>query len=421
MKKFIFLVLGILLLFSVSFAFTNLLIYDQMALVSSNSTMKNGTNFLMIPTTDGAMPESLVTATQVNFYEYHVAETYTLDYLLKRFLGTVVQFEFTGDSTAVIKNVRILSANPIIIQTIDNGKIYLSPSGQFIFPSLPQIDDQNYFLVSTDATSLSYSYMTNGIGWNAYYTVNIDDSSMNGKIELWNKTDTTFKNFNLAFLSGTAFTSRNTQPQMAKAFATAYEAAPSIPSVQNIGGYKIYSYGKVDELDADSAVFLSLFSKKVKIDKLNVVYNPSQNFGNAVQVAKVLHDFAVPAGTVNLYTTKDGMTYFLGQTDVTDTASMVSLDLQYGQNFDLGAKQVEIQRSMVSKDLYDHTYQITAINSSSNAENLWIYITIPSNAIVTATPANVQFERSSTTQIRFYLSINPNSEKSFNYGLQTDY
>ncbi len=419
MKKLIFLVLGITLFFSVSFAFTNLLVYDQMALISSNITIKMGGDSLMIPTTNGAMPESLLISSDSS-YEYHTADTYTLEYFLKRFLGTTVQFEFTSNSTETVKSVRILSYNPIIIQNVNNGKVYLSPSGQFVFPSLPQIDSQNYFLVSTASTSLSYSYMTNGIGWNAYYALNIENSSMNGKIELWNKTDTAFKDFNLAFLSGTPFTP-NPQPQMVKAFNAVYEASPSVPSAQNIEGYKIYNYGHVNELDSNSARFLPLFSEKVKIEKLNIVYNPSQNLENAVQVAKVSHNFAIPSGTVSLYTTKEGMTYFLGQTNVTDTASMVSLDLQYGQNFDLSAKQIEIQKTMVAKNLYGHVYQITAVNSSSNAQGVWIYISVPSDAIVTSTPTNIQFERPSATQIRFYVNLKPNSEEVFTYGLQTSY
>jgi hypothetical protein len=419
-KNFIFLLLGMILFFSVSFATTNLLVYDQMALVSSNAVIKNGNNSFMIPTTNGAMPESLVTSSSVS-YKYHAAESYSLDYFLKRFLGTTVQFQFTDNSTTIVKNVRILSSDPIIIQTIDGGKVYFSPSGQFIFPSLPQIDSQNYFLVSTNASSLSYSYLTNGIGWKAYYTLNVDNGSMNGEIELWNKTDTTFKDFNLAFLSGIPFTSNTSQPQMAKTFAAAYAPSPSMPQVQSVEGYKIYNYGKVDELDSNNAIFLPLFSKNVKLVKLNIVYNPSQNLTNAVQVAKIDHDFAIPAGMVSLYTTKDGMTYFLGQTNITDTASMVSLDLQYGQNFDLSAKQVETQRTMVTKDLYGYTYQITAVNSSSNNQSLWIYISIPPDAIVTSTPTNIQFERPSTMQIRFRVDLKPNSEEVFTYGLQTSY
>ncbi len=421
MKKIIFLMGCILLIASVSFAFTNLVVYDQMALVFSNVVLKSGDK-LIIPTTNGAVAESLFTSPTVP-YEYHAAESYTLNYLLKRFLGTTVQFEFTTPSTNILKNVRILSYDPIIIQTVNDGKVYLNPTGQFIFPSLPNVDSQNYFSLLTDATSISYSYMTDGIGWNAYYDLNIDDGLMDGKIELWNKTDTTFRDFNLAFLSGKPFTSQqNEQRQIAnKVFAAAMAAVPSSPSIENVGGYKIYNYGRVNELDQNTAIFLPLFSKKVKVENLNIVYNPSQNFTNAIQVARVSHDFAIPSGTVNLYTTKNGMTYFLGQKNVTDTASMIALDLQYGQNFDLSAKQIETQRMMVSKDLYNHLYQITIMNSSSKAENLWIYISIPSDAVITSTPTNVLFERPSADQIRFNVDLKSNSEVVFTYGLQTSY
>lgn len=417
MKRFAFLIL-IVLYSSVTFATTNLLVYDQMALVSSNATIENGKNSFVIPTPNGAIPESLVISSSGS-YEYHAADSYTLEYLLKRFLGTTVQFEFTSNSTAVVKNVRILSSNPIIIQTIDGGKVYFSPSGQFIFPSLPQIDSQNYFQVSTKASSLSYSYLTNGIGWKAYYVLNIDDNVMDGKIELWNKTDMSFRNFNLAILSGAPFTSNNLQP-MAKALVMNAPSAP-LPSTQNVESYKIYTYGKVDKLDANSTIFLPLFSRSVKVEKLNTIYNPSQNFSNAIQMVRIFHDFAIPAGEISLYTKKDGMTYFLGQSHVTDTASGIALDLQYGQDFDLSANSIEIERTVVTKDLYNHVYQITVVNSSSKAEELWIYISIPSDAIITAIPEHVKFERPSTTQIRFFVDIRPNSKEVFTYGLQTNY
>ncbi len=421
MKKLIFLMGCILLIASVSFAFTNLMVYDQTAFVFSNVFLKSG-NQMIIPTTNAAVAESLFTSPNVP-YEYHAAESYTLTYFLKRFLGTTVQFEFTTVSTNIIKNVRILSYNPIIIQTVSDGKVYFNPSGQFIFPSLPDIDSQNYFSLLTDATSISYSYMTNGIGWNAYYDLNIDNGLMDGKIELWNKTDTVFRDFNLAFLSGKPFMSQqNEQRQIAnKVFAAAMAPVPSSPSVENVGGYKIYNYGKVNELDQNTAIFLPLFSKTVKVENLNIVYNPSQNFTNAIQVARVSHDFAIPAGVISLYTTKNGMTYFLGQTNVTDTASMITLDLQYGQNFDLSAKQIETQRTMVSKDLYNHVYQVTIMNSSSKVENLWIYISIPSDAVITSTSTNVRLERPSTDQIRFNVDLKSNSEAVFTYGLQTSY
>ncbi|BBJ28404.1 hypothetical protein [Athalassotoga saccharophila] len=417
MKRLAFLILS-LVCFSFAFSMTNIVVYDQMALVSSNVAIKDGNGTFMIPTTNGAIPESLLISAN-GTYEYHSAESYTLDYFLKKFLGMIVQFEFTSGSTDIVKNVRILCANPVIIQNVENGKVYFSPSGQFIFPSFPQIDSQNYFIVSADASSLSYSYLTNGIGWKAYYTLNLDNGLMTGNVELWNKTDTTFRNFNLSILSGNPFTSSTNQPQVMKAFV-AYMPSPSMPEEQSVEGYKIYNYGKVEALDSNSTVFLPLFSKKVKVEKLNIVYNPSQNLTNAVQVSRVFHDFPVPAGTVSLYKTDNGVTYFLGQTNITDTASGISLELSYGQNFDLAAQSIEVQRTMVSKDLYNHYYQVTAINSSSTSQSLWIYVSIPPDATVISKPS-VKFERTSTTQIRFYLDLGPNSKEVFTYGLQTSY
>jgi len=38
-----------------------------------------------------------------------------------------------------------------------------------------------------------------------------------------------------------------------------------------------------------------------------------------------------------------------------------------------------------------------------------------------STPTGIQFEKPSTTQIRFRVDLKPNSEEVFTYGLQTSY
>ncbi len=419
MKLKSFLILGIFttVLVVSTFAFTDLVVYNEIALISSNYVLKNANN-LVVPTTNSAMINSFIASSKIDWYEFHAAENYSFNYFLKSFTGKIVQFQFATDNT--VKDVRIISSDPVIIERVDTGKVYFSPSGQFIFPSVPQIDSQNYFLVSTNATTLSYSYMTNGIGWNGIYSLNIDTGKMDGSIHLWNKNDTSFKDFDLFFVSGMPFTSQNRNQPLAKAFMAT--AAPVVaPQFQSVGGYKVYTYGKVSELDANSSVFLPLFSKIVKTEKLNVVYNPSENLQNAVQIVRITHDFPIPTGTISIYTTSNGVKYFLGQSDVTDTASMIALDIKYGQNFDLSAQQVQTQRTMIAKDLYSYKYEITAFNSSSKSKGLWIYTYVPSDATLTSVSSGVKVEKYSVNELRFLIELSPNSKEVFTYAIQSGY
>lgn len=399
-------------------ASASLVVYNDFALVTSNDVIAKSANTLLLPTTDSPVPGSLVTSVKINGYTFHGAESYSLESMLENFVGSNVQFLFR-DKT--LKTLRVVSAKPIVLQDPQTGGVYFDPRGEFIFPMLPGIDSKNYFVASTSATGMTYSYLSSNIGWKGVYTLDLGDSVMNGNVTLWNRTKTNFRNFDLAFVAGNPNISQS-RSNSAYEKTAVMMAAADFSQPGSVGGYKVYRYGAVDRLDADSTAFIPLFYKKVKIEKLNVAYNPSSNFQNAVQVAKMTHDFPIPQGTVSVYTTSNGVKYFLGQSSITDSASMSELDIPYGDSFDLEARQVEQSRVLISKDVYRYTYEVTASNSSKDAQGLWIYEQVAPGSVVTVPGGqSVRYERISSAEIHFYVDLKPNSKDVFTYSVQRSY
>ncbi len=414
MKKSFF-VLGIVLALSVvSFSKGALFVYNDFAVIQANKIQRISEGFV-IPTTNMAVADSLMLPVSFSSYSYHQAQKYSLDFFLKAFEGKIVNFRFQDGN---VKSLKVLSSSPVVLQDPLSGMVYVSPIGEFIFPNVVQADSRNYFLVSTKATQVSsYRYVSKGIGWKAYYTLDLDDSVLDGKVLVWNETDTTFKDFHLFLVAGKAFEKFRSSPVYAKTLAVGTENM-AMPTMKSSQGYKLYDFGNVQSLPKQSKTYLKLFEKKVDVDKINAIYDPRTNFEHALQVLRVKHDFPIPQGILSVYSHEDGYAYYLGQSNVPDSPASSVIEMPYGENFDLQVKSVRIQHLKISKDTFVDSYEVTVKNASKIQQGVWIYAHVPQSSIV---KGNVKIERLSADEIRFYLEVSSNSEAKTDYSVQWSY
>ncbi len=412
----IFALLTVFLIVNVM-ASTSLVVYSDFALVQSD-VFQRSNNSLIIPTTDDVVKDSLVVSMPFNWYKFHQGEKYSLNEVLRFYVGKTIEFKFED---GILKSVRVLSANPMILQEPQSGKVFFSPAGECIFPSLPSLDSKNYFIVSTNATDVTYQYLSSNIGWKAVYNLDFDTSILNGHVVLWNKTDMNFKNFNLAFVAGKPNIEMERKAEYSKAITL--NAAPNEftrpEQVKNMGGYKVYEFGNVKSLKGNSDISISLFSKKVGVEKLNVSYNPSNNFETVNLVARIHHDFPIPQGVVNLYKKSNGVEYFVGESNVVDSPASATLDVPYGKNFNVEVKNVRMQRSLIAKNVYLYKYKVTIRNSSDKKQGVWIYEYVPDGSDVQVNGADMK--RISSSEVRFYLDTDMHEEGTFSYSVQTSY
>lgn len=406
----VFLVIG-------AMASTSLVVYSNFALVQSD-VFKKSSNSMIIPTTNGAVKDSLVVSAPFDWYKFHQGERYSLSEILRSYLGKTIEFKFK-DGT--LKTIRVVSVNPVILQEPQTGKVFFSPLGEYIFPSLPSLDSKNYFVVSTSATDIVYRYISSNIGWKAVYDLDLDTSKLNGCIVLWNKTDMNFKDFNLTFVAGKPNVEMKRKAEYSKAITLNAAPGEFTPPNQdkNMEGYKVYDFGSIKSLRSNSDISIPLFSKKVKVEKLNVSYNPNSNFETVNLVARIQHDFPIPQGVVSLYKKSSGVKYFIGESSVVDSPASATLDIPYGKIFDVEVKNVRTQRSLIAKNVYLYKYQVTIRNSSNKKQGVWIYEYVPDGSDVQVNGANMK--RISSNEVRFYLDVERQREGTFNYSVQTSY
>ena len=406
----VFLVVG-------AMASTSLVVYSDFALVQSDVFQKSS-NSLIIPTTDSAVKDSLVVSAPFNWYKFHQGEKYSLSDILRSYLGKTIEFKFE-DGT--LKTVRVVSVEPVIFQEPQTGKVFFSPKGEYVFPSIPSLDSKNYFIVSTSATDIAYRYISSNIGWKVVYNLDLDTSNLDGCVVLWNKTDMNFKDFNLAFVAGKPNIEMKRKATYSKTITLNTAPGEFTPPNQakNMEGYKVYDFGNVKSLKNNSDISISLFSKKVKVERLNVSYNPNNSFETVNLVARIQHDFPVPQGVVSLYKKSSDVKYFIGESKVVDSPASATLDVPYGRNFDVEVKNVRMQRTLIAKNVYLYKYQVTVRNSSNKKQGVWIYEYVPEGSDVQVNGANMK--RISSNEVRFYLDVGSQRKGTFNYSVQTSY
>ncbi len=416
MKKSIKVLFFLLLVVSAtSIMGETLVVYSNFALISSNKVQRRD-GFLIIPTTNFTIQNSLSTSLPIKSYRYHKGEACSLQAFLNAYVGKLVEFKFQDGS---VKTLKLLSARPQILQNPHTGNVYFSPVGEYIFPSPILTDEKNYFVVSTNATQLSYNYISTNIGWNAFYTLSMNSSTLDAKLLLWNETDTEFKNFHLFFVAGKQFEEFRKSGIYPKSLAIRSPQTLENSSFNSYEGYKVYNFGTVKTLDANSKVYLSLFSKKVNVEKINVAYNPSQNFTKVSQAVRIKHEFDLPAGTISIYDEKDGISYYLGQAKVQDSPASSVLEIPYGENFNVEVKNVKVRHSIVSKESFVDYYKFYVVNHSNKEESVWIYEYVPQSSEVMSKTLNIQ--RISANEIRFYVKARANSEENFDYEVRASY
>ncbi len=413
-KTLVIIILSVLCVFA--FSQTTLFVYNNFAVVNSNEFRK-ASQTIIIPTTNMAMTNSLALPISFSYYSYHKAEKYSLDLFLKAYLGKNVEFEFANGN---VRKVKVLSISPIVLQDVQSATVYVSPAGQFMFPALAQVDSRNYFLVSTTATDISnYHYTSAGIGWKAIYTLDINNSNLQGKVELWNKTDTTFKKFHLFLVAGKAFESFRSLPTYASKAMNGGMENFTLPTVKSSQGYKIYDFGEVPILSEKNDIFLNLFNKKVEVKKINAIYDPRGNFTHALQALRINHSFPIPQGILNVYSNENGSACYLGQSNVPDSPASSTIEAVYGENFDLQVKSLKTAHLNLSKNTFRDSYLVTVKNASASKEGIWIYVHVPQSSTVES--EDVKIERLSASEIRFYVEASPKSEVKVGYNVQWSY
>jgi hypothetical protein len=385
-----------------------LTVYNQgMALVKDTRTLNLKEGLQTVTVTDVAaqidptsvyfksLTDPVGTAVLEQNFEYDLVGT---DKLLTKYVGLPIKV-MTKDGTAYAGKL-MSGATDIILQDADGQVQVVSRDSvrDFSFPSLPEgliTQPSLVWLVNAARAGdqqAEITYITNGIGWQAAYSLLLAPDGkkfdLNGWITLDNRSGVAYKDAKLKLIAGDV--NVVTPPQPLQDVMVKMASAAPAPQVAERGfsEYHLYEINRpVTVKDNQTKQIEFITAADVPAEKL-YVYNGSEPYsyyaGSAPQtdpgygadtgiktVRTILQfdtgkegvDAALPQGTARVYQQDvDGSSLLIGEDTIPHTPKNEKVRLNLGNAFDLVGERVQTGFKQVADKVIEESYEITIRN-----------------------------------------------------------
>jgi hypothetical protein len=385
-----------------------LAVYNQgMALVKDTRTLNLKAGVQTITVTDVAAqidPTSVyfksltdptgTTVLEQNF-EYDLVGT---DKLLTKYVGLPIKV-MTTDGTAYAGKL-LSGATDIILQDADGQVQVISRDSvrDFSFPALPEgLITQPSLVWMVDAATAGdqqaeITYITNGIGWQATYSLLLapdgKTADLNGWITLDNRSGAAYKDAKLKLIAGDVNVVNQPQP-LQEVMVKMAMAAPSAPVAERgFAEYHLYEIGRpVTVKDNQTKQIEFITVPAVPAEKL-YVYSGSEPLGyypgnmpqtdpgygadTGIKTVRTLLQFdtgkegvnaALPQGEARVYQQDvDGSALLIGEDTIPHTPKNEKVRLYLGNAFDLVGERVQTSFKQVAEKVVEESYEITIRN-----------------------------------------------------------
>lgn len=333
--------------------------------------------------------------------------------LLESYVGKKVTVVKTNPTTGAEtqEQAEVLSAQGGIILKIGN-RIETSVPGRIVYDHIPNgLQAKPTLTVELDSNTnrsqqLELDYLTNGIGWNANYVAQLNDSESRMNLSGWaaisNNSGTEFRNARVQLIAGSPNMTSARPILMAAARSAKFDAMPARNEIsqESFGDYHLYTLPKRVTLANNQTRQYSLLSASdVKVKKEwvlnggNYYYrsrmpNVSDNLPVNMMVTfkNTKGDrlgMPLPGGTVRFYQTDNrGNQQFLGESQMSHTPVNGAVSLKMGDSFDVTGSRKQTQYDVLpsqdqSARTYESSYEIVLKNAKDNSVTVQVREPIP--------------------------------------------
>ena len=385
-----------------------LTVYNQgIALVKDTRTLNLKAGVQTITVTDVAAqidPTSVffksltdptgTTVLEQNF-EYDLVGT---DKLLTKYVGLPIKV-VTEDGTAYAG--KLLSGVTDIILQDAAGQVQVISRDRvrdFTFPTLPEgLITQPSLVWMVEAAKAGdqqaeITYITNGIGWQATYTLLLAPDGkkldLNGWITLDNRSGAAYKDAKLKLIAGDVNVVNQPQPLQDVMVKMASAAPAAQVSERSFSEYHLYEIGRpVTVKDNQTKQIEFITAANVPAEKL-YVYSGSEPYGyyagnmpqadpaygadTGIKTVRTILQFdtgkegvdaALPQGTARVYQQDvDGSSLLIGEDTIPHTPKNEKVRLYLGNAFDLVGERVQTGFKQVAEKVVEESYEITIRN-----------------------------------------------------------
>ena len=333
--------------------------------------------------------------------------------LLENYVGKKVKVIKTNPTTGAEteEQAEVLSAQGGVILKIGN-RIETSVPGRIVYDHIPAgLQARPTLTVELDSNvnrnqQLELDYLTNGIGWNANYVAQLNDSEIRMNLSGWaaisNNSGTEFRNARVQLIAGSPNMTSARPILMAAARSAKFDAMPARNEIsqESFADYHLYTLPqKVTLANNQTRQYSLLSANDVKVKKEwvlnggNYYYrsrmpNVSDNLPVNMTVTFINTKgdrlgMPLPGGTVRFYQTDNrGNQQFLGESQMSHTPVNGAVSLKMGDSFDVTGSRKQTQYEVLpSQDqsirTVESSYEIVLKNAKNNSVTVQVKEPIP--------------------------------------------
>lgn len=373
--------------------------------------------------------------------------------LLESYVGKKVKVIKTNPATGAEteEQAEVLSAQGGIILKIGN-RIETSVPGRIVYDHIPNgLQAKPTLTVELDSNSnrsqqLELDYLTNGIGWNANYVAQLNDSETRMNLSGWaaisNNSGTEFKNARVQLIGGSPNMTSARPMLNAAARSAKFDAMPARNEIsqESFADYHLYTLPqKVTLANNQTRQYSLLSANDVKVKKEWVLNGGNYYYrsrmpdvsGNlpvnmTVTFKNTKGDrlgMPLPGGTVRFYQTDNrGNQQFLGESQMSHTPVNGTVSLKMGESFDVTGSRKQTEYKMLpSQDqtvrTYESAYEIVLKNAKNNSVTVQVKEPIPGSWQILQ--ENYSHVRDGMTAV-WNIKVPANGESTLNYRVRVE-
>ncbi len=406
----------------------------------------------IIPETVHIKPLSTASPLSVleqNFEYDLINENKLLDKYVGKKIKILKENPYSGQKETV--EATLISNNSGQVYQVGN-EIYLGFNGQKILPEIPEnlIAKPTltwlYDAPTDGKQQVEVSYLTNNLNWKADYVLVLDNadqqSALSGWVTLDNKSGATYKNAKLKLIAGQVNRIQPTYNNRSYAMkAAAMEGVSDSAFVeQSFFEYHIYDLQRLTTIkENQTKQVLLLEGSNIKTTKeFTVNGNPNyfyQDYRNGndyklpVAVSVSFKNskennlgMPLPAGIMRLYK-EDGKEslQFIGEDQISHTPKDEIIRLKIGEAFDVVVERKQTDFKIISKNVYETSWEITLRNHKKEDINVSLIETLASFGEWQVLNSSIPYEKQDVSTVKFKASVPKDGETKVTYQIRIRY
>jgi len=371
-------------------------------------------------------------------YKYDIL---SLDKLLNKNINKTVKYKVQiAPYKYQIKKAKLLSTNPIILQT-SNNIISNIKSSDIVFDTIPEDLLTLPSLIwetkgKQGKQEIKLNYLTHGISWKSDYVLNLDKTNtLTAWISITNNSGASYKNANIYCIAGDVKTS-NHKPvrRMYKKMMAMDASAPTITQ-KEFAGYHLYKIPFTQTLHDKQKKQISFLNiQDIKIDEYASISNSmylyrfssmnNQKFDHKISFKNKLSNnmgIPLPKGTIRVYKKDNDISHFIGQSNISHTPKNQTISLSVGKYFDITQKITQLEFSQTKSSVMSK-YKRVIKNNSNKTQIIKIQESNYNNNIkslknINNCKENCSMKKTDLHSFEYTITLKPNTS----YTLMTKY